>query len=65
VIADEGDNGWNSVRCTAPKCRTSLDHGAGLQFLDEKGLQQRYCWPHWQKHNGDPKRFPGVVEAKP
>lgn len=44
------DDGWNSTHCTRPKCRQALDPGAGLQFLDAKGLQQRYCWRHWQDY---------------
>jgi hypothetical protein len=65
---EPGDSGapsaWNSPRCTRPKCRTTLDFGAGIQFLGDKGGQQRYCWPDWVKYNNDPKRFPGVVEVK-
>jgi hypothetical protein len=57
-------SGWNSPRCTRPRCRTTLDFGAGLQFVDEEGNQQRYCWPDWVKYNADPKRFPGVIETK-
>lgn len=56
-------SGWNSPRCTRLKCRTTLDFGAGMQFLDEAGIQQRYCWPDWVKYTIDPKRFPGVKEG--
>lgn len=59
---DDVDSGWNSPRCT--KCKIALDYGAGHQLVDEKGVQQRYCWKDWLKYNADPKRFPGVVEAK-
>lgn len=55
------DDGWSSPRCT--KCKKALDYGAGIQFLDDQGRQQRYCWGDWVKHNNDPKRFPGVKEA--
>lgn len=63
---DDRDNssGWNAPRCTRPRCRTSLDPGAGIQFLDEEGNQQRYCWKDWVVYNSDPKRFPGVIESK-
>ena len=61
---DNVDSGWNSPRCTRPRCRTTLDHGAGNQFVDEEGNQQRYCWPDWVKYTTDPKRFPDVVEVK-
>jgi hypothetical protein len=59
---DGATSGWNSPRCTRLKCRTTLDFGAGMQFLDEEGSQQRYCWPDWVKYTLDPKRFPGVKE---
>jgi hypothetical protein len=59
---DGASSGFNSPRCT--KCRRAMDYGAGMQFLDDEGNQQRYCWPDWVKYNNDPKRFPGVVETK-
>jgi len=61
---DDSDatSGWNSPRCTRPKCRTTLDFGAGMQFLSDDGSQQRYCWPDWVKYTLDPKRFPGMKE---
>lgn len=61
---DGATSGFNSLRCTRPKCRTTLDFGAGMQFLDDEGNQQRYCWKDWLKYNVDPKRFPGVIEVK-
>ena len=42
-----GDDGWQSDRCTAPRCRTVLENGQGCQFRDEKGKEQRFCWKHW------------------
>lgn len=62
----EGDpnSGWNSPVCTKSRCGKALDFGAGMQFVDEEGNQQRYCWPDWVKYNADPKRFPGVIETK-
>jgi hypothetical protein len=59
----EFDDGWNSTHCTRPKCRQAMDPGAGNQFLDESGRQQRYCWKHWVEYNADPKRFPGSVQT--
>lgn len=57
----EVDDGWSSLRCT--KCRKALDYGAGNQFLDVSGRQQRYCWADWVKYNNDPRVFPGVKEG--
>jgi hypothetical protein len=41
--------GWSSTHCTKGRCRTFLDPGAGLQFVGERGKQERYCWKHWQE----------------
>ena len=58
----QSSDGWQSERCTAPKCRQALDAGAGNQFRDEKGQEQRYCWKHWVKLNTDVSVFPGHKE---
>lgn len=47
--------GWGSVFCTKGRCRKALDYGAGNQFRDENGDEQRYCWEHWVKYIADPK----------
>ena len=48
-----------SRKCSAPKrkvkkkdkqdqpCLGNVDDGQGLQFVDEEGENQRYCWPCW------------------
>ena len=59
----KGGEGFNSEFCTKPKCRTALDGGAGNQFTDENGKEQRYCWKHWQEYNKDLKRFPNDKEG--
>jgi hypothetical protein len=41
------NEGWQSERCTAPKCRQILENGQGSQFRDERGREQRFCWKHW------------------
>lgn len=51
------NEGWQSERCTRPKCRQALDGGAGNQFKDAEGREQRYCWKHWVEHNYDQKLF--------
>jgi len=30
-------------RCTHPRCRTTVDHGSGIQWLDERKKWQRFC----------------------
>lgn len=35
--------------CTHPKCRTHIDPGSGVQWVDDDGQLQRYCWPHYQE----------------
>lgn len=44
------NEGWQSEACTHKRCRTTLDAGAGNQFRDLEGHEQRYCWKHWVEY---------------
>ena len=54
--------------CTRPKCRTHVDPGHGIQWVDEKGDLQRFCTPCYEgmfkereeKSNGKPSTRRGV-----
>lgn len=44
------------LRCTAPRCRTTLLHGDGNQWVDEKTNKvERYCWKDFQKFFAEAK----------
>ena len=44
------DEGFDSVRCTHPRCRRHLDPGAGIQMLmtlpDGSTEEHRHCVQH-------------------
>jgi hypothetical protein len=35
--------------CTAPYCRKLVGYGFGIQFVDDDGKTQRYCWECWSE----------------
>lgn len=46
---------WDRVSlvCTAPHHKDVVLAGAGMQFVDESGELQRYCWAAWKKRGVD------------
>lgn len=38
-----------SEPCTAPYCRKLVGYGFGIQFVDDDGKVQRYCWECWSE----------------
>ena len=46
---------WDGVSlvCTAPYHKDVVLAGGGMQFVDEEGELQRYCWTAWKKREAE------------
>ena len=44
----DGEADPDDLHCHAPRCRTTVDPGAGIQVLDSDGENRRYCWSCWR-----------------
>lgn len=51
-----------SLACTASRCRKNVDPGQGIQWLNEKGEIERYCWGHYKKMIAEEEKLNRATE---